>query len=87
MKKTYVLTFAALVLLLAPRSISAPEAPGLPSFAQLQQALKTVVSAGGSAGFALNMWATIVNRDGELCAGPWWSASRSQPSVGRWASL
>jgi uncharacterized protein GlcG (DUF336 family) len=69
MKKTYVLTFAALMIMMAPRSISAPESGlGLPSHAQLQQALKTVVEAGGSAGFALNMWATIVNRDGEVIA-------------------
>lgn len=37
---------------------------GLPSHAQLQAALRTVVHAGGNGGFGLNMWATIVNRDG-----------------------
>jgi uncharacterized protein GlcG (DUF336 family) len=41
---------------------------GLPSHAQLQAALKSVVTNGGNAGFALNMWATIVNRDGEVTA-------------------
>src|SRR2546427_6674718 len=41
----------------------------LPSHAQLQAALKSVVDVGGTnnAGFALNMWATTVNRDGEVC--------------------
>ena len=40
----------------------------LPSHAELQAALKSVVDGGGNAGFALDMWATIVNRDGEVCA-------------------
>src|SRR5512147_1685452 len=41
---------------------------GLPSHAQLTAALKAVVTAGGNGGFGLNMWATIVNRDGEVCS-------------------
>ena len=43
---------------------------GLPSHAELQAALKSVVDVGGTnnAGFGLNMWATTVNRDGEVCA-------------------
>ena len=42
----------------------------LPTHAQLSRALKTVVDVGGTnnAGFGLNMWATIVNRDGEVGA-------------------
>lgn len=43
-------------------------AKGLPTHAQLTTALKAVVTSGGNAGFALNMWATIVNRDGEVTA-------------------
>src|SRR5206468_6447435 len=41
----------------------------LPTHAQLHAALKSVVDVGGTnnAGFGLNMWATIVNRDGEVC--------------------
>jgi uncharacterized protein GlcG (DUF336 family) len=39
----------------------------LPSHAQLAAELKKVVAGGGNAGFGLNMWATIVNRDGEVC--------------------
>ena len=35
---------------------------------QLKKALSTVIAAGGNGGFALNMWATIVNRDGEVIA-------------------
>ncbi len=39
--------------------------PGnLPSQTQLQTALKSVVTAGSNGGFGLQMWATIVNRDG-----------------------
>ena len=41
---------------------------GLPTHAQVQAALKKVVEDGHNAGFALNMWATIVNRDGEVTA-------------------
>jgi uncharacterized protein GlcG (DUF336 family) len=41
---------------------------GLPSHETLKTALKSVVTLGGNGGFALNMWATIVNRDGEVIA-------------------
>ena len=37
-----------------------------PSHAKLVEVLKTVVNAQDSAGFKLNMWCTIVNRDGEV---------------------
>ena len=42
----------------------------LPSHAQVLAALKSVVDVGGTnnSGFGLNMWATTVNRDGEVCA-------------------
>ena len=43
-----------------------PGKKGLPSHAELREALREVVEGGGNAGFALNMWATIVNRDGEV---------------------
>lgn len=36
--------------------------------AALKEALKNVISAGGNAGFALNMWATVVDRDGVVVA-------------------
>ncbi len=41
----------------------------LPSHAQLRAALKAVVDIGGTnnGGLALNMWATVVNRDGVVC--------------------
>ena len=50
---------------------------GLPSWSQLQTALKSVinaggysvpVSSGGNGGYGLNMWATIVAVDGTVCA-------------------
>jgi uncharacterized protein GlcG (DUF336 family) len=40
----------------------------LPAQAQVQAALSTVVGAGGNAGLANDMWATVVNRDGVVCA-------------------
>ena len=42
--------------------------PGLPNYQKLTAALKSVVTAGGNGGFGLNMWATIVNRDGLVTA-------------------
>jgi uncharacterized protein GlcG (DUF336 family) len=45
------------------------ECKDLPTQAQLLAALKSVVDVGGTnSGFGLNMWATTVNRDGEVCA-------------------
>lgn len=42
---------------------------GLPSFLELQTALKGAIATKDvNGGFDLNMWATIVNRDGEVCA-------------------
>lgn len=40
----------------------------LPSHAELKAALTAVVDAQDNAGFGLDMWATVVNRDGEVCA-------------------
>jgi uncharacterized protein GlcG (DUF336 family) len=62
---------------LSPKAVRADDekrnesgCPGLPAQSQLQEALKSVVDVGGkkNSGFGLNMWATIVNRDGEVCA-------------------
>ena len=40
---------------------------GLPGHAALKTALKTA-QAQSNGGFGLNMWATVVNRDGIVCA-------------------
>jgi len=42
-------------------------AKDLPNYSQLQAALTSVVTAGNNAGIGLNMWATIVDRDGVVC--------------------
>jgi uncharacterized protein GlcG (DUF336 family) len=42
--------------------------PALPSYDQVKQALKTVVTAGANGGFGLNMWVTVVDRDGLVTA-------------------
>jgi uncharacterized protein GlcG (DUF336 family) len=55
-----------------------PVGKGLPSHAELQTALKNVVTAAGSGGFGLNMWATIVNRDGEVVAVAFSGADRGE---------
>ena len=40
----------------------------LPSHSELTVALRTVVKAQKNGGLGLNMWATLVNRDGEVCS-------------------
>jgi len=44
------------------------ECRGLPSHEELRAALKKVVEPQDNGGLGLNMWATVVNRDGEVCA-------------------
>jgi uncharacterized protein GlcG (DUF336 family) len=58
-------------------------ASGLPSHAALTTALQAVVNAQNNGGFGLPMWATIVNRKGEVCSitrsgapGDQWPGSR-----------
>lgn len=41
---------------------------GLPSHAQLQEVVRSVVEGGGNGGLGYHMWATVVNRDGFVCA-------------------
>jgi len=53
-----------------------PNAKAQPTHAELSAALKAVVTGGGNAGFGLNMWATIVNRDGEVTAVAFSGANR-----------
>lgn len=58
----------ALISLAAPVSAAAPAAcQGLPSHAQLKAALDAAVLAETS-GLNNHMWATVVNRDGVVCA-------------------
>jgi uncharacterized protein GlcG (DUF336 family) len=53
---------------LAFSQIAPPPCGLLPDRAELTEALKTVVSAEDSGGFGSNVWGTLVNRDGEVCA-------------------
>lgn len=68
----------ALISLAAPLSAAAPAAPcqGLPSHAQLKAALDAAVLAETS-GLNNHMWATIVNRDGVVCAVAFSGANRA----------
>lgn len=63
------LTLAIGVAVLAPVTATAQSADctGLPTHAGLKAALTAVV-AGDNGGFGLDMWGTVVNRDGEVCA-------------------
>jgi uncharacterized protein GlcG (DUF336 family) len=77
--KTAPVILATVVVALALGSANVPAAddgkgpastcPDLPKQVKLLAALKSVVDAGGTnnSGFGLNMWATIVDRDGEVC--------------------
>lgn len=72
-------SFAIAALIASSAAGDEPEfnCKGLPTHAQLTTALKAVVTAGGNAGFGLNMWATVVNRDGEVCAVSFSGGNRS----------
>jgi len=59
---------ATLTIVVGAFGIAADNNGNLPSHEQVKAALKAVVAGGGNAGFALNMWATVVNRDGEVVA-------------------
>lgn len=60
-------SFAACSIVATSAFAGGPPA-GLPTHAQLTAALKVVVTAGNNGGFGLNMWATIVDRDGVVVA-------------------
>jgi uncharacterized protein GlcG (DUF336 family) len=61
------LALSALSVLAADSSLK-QACKDLPTHAELTAALKAVVTGGQNAGFGLNMWATIVNRDGIVCS-------------------
>ena len=52
---------------LAADDVTAAGCKDLPSWSQLQSALKAATDA-GNGGFGLQMWGSIVNRDGVVCA-------------------
>src|SRR5688572_31277329 len=67
MKKPHLLFSEIITAMTMLSTVARPDAAKeLPSHAEVQAALKSVVTGGGNAGFGLNMWATIVNRDGEV---------------------
>lgn len=47
---------------------SATDCSSVPTYSALKTALTTVQQANNSSGLGFNMWATIVNRDGYVCA-------------------
>ena len=69
----------SLLALTAPPAIADKPCQDLPDHPTLTRALKHAVAVGdpkANGGFALNMWATLVARDGTVCAvtftGPTW---------------
>jgi uncharacterized protein GlcG (DUF336 family) len=68
MKKLASIVFASVVGVgFATPVLAAADCTGLPTQSDLKAALKSAVAA-GNGGFGLNMWATVVNRDGQVCA-------------------
>lgn len=57
------------------QAVATGSCTGLPSYAQLKAALNSAVSTDTS-GFDLNMWATVVDRDGVVCAVAFSGANR-----------
>jgi uncharacterized protein GlcG (DUF336 family) len=67
-RKTLFATALALSILFIPAAAQADDrCKGLPSHTALQTALKAA-RAQSNGGFNLDMWATLVNRDGVVCA-------------------
>jgi len=62
------LSVALALAFLAGLSSRADDRKPLVSYNRLQAALKNIVTAGNNGGFGLNMWATVVNRDGAVVA-------------------
>lgn len=60
-----------------------PDCSGLPSHEDSTVVLKAVVSEGGNSGFGFNMWASTVNRDGEVCAITFSGEPPGQPVPGQ----
>jgi uncharacterized protein GlcG (DUF336 family) len=67
MLKLFSLSITTVALAATFNNANAGTCQGLPSFENLQAALKTARSA-SNGGFDLDMWGTVVNRDGEVCA-------------------
>ena len=72
---------AALALALSVNAQASDACSGLPSHAALQAALSSATYLGqkapnGNGGFSLDMWGTVVNRDGIVCAVAYTGANR-----------
>lgn len=52
----------------ASPALAQPACDGLPTHSALTAELKAVVDGGGNTGLENDMWATVVNRDGVVCA-------------------
>jgi uncharacterized protein GlcG (DUF336 family) len=63
----FLTSVAALFLVLHPGVARAADCSALPTFAQLHSALQAAQAA-SNGGFGLNMWVTVVDRDGFVCA-------------------
>jgi uncharacterized protein GlcG (DUF336 family) len=59
--------FLAVAVCAAPQALAADPCAGLPTHAQLKAAL-IAARAADNGGFNLDMWGTVVNRAGEVCA-------------------
>lgn len=60
--------FATLTFTTSAFAVSPFNCSQLPNLTDLSTALSGVVAAGGNGGLALDMWATVVDRDGVVCA-------------------
>lgn len=86
MTKLNVGAFALVTLVMAGGTLSAQTTEengcaALPTHTQLRDALRAAVSAEGT-GLNLNMWATIVDRDGTVCAVAYSGSSRGSQWLG-----
>ncbi|MFV1950679.1 MAG: heme-binding protein [Nitrospinota bacterium] len=81
--RTLILTAILFIALVFNASLVFSECSDVPDYAAVSTALSAVVAAGGNEGLGNNMWATVVDRDGIVCAvartgviGEQWPGSR-----------
>lgn len=71
----------SLAAVFAPTDVLAQaDCDSLPPHSTLQSTLDSIVTGGGNGGLGNDMWATVVNRDGQVCA----VAFSSDDRAGQW---
>lgn len=76
MKKLVICTMSLPLFIHAQGNSTRGGCKALPSHERVVAALQAIVAAGGNGGLGNHMWATLVNRDGEVCVVAFSGANR-----------